>query len=121
MIDNFKFGEYVEKTEYEVRFFYDEDGGFAFQCDKNGKLLEGTNPIAMKNYNWCLKNKNRFAHFNEIVENRYGWMEPNTGTCHCGQNMELINQYMGACKCPKCGQWYNIFGQELNPPETWED
>jgi hypothetical protein len=28
---------------------------------------------------------------------------------------------MGACQCENCGQWYNIFGQELIDPEYWED
>lgn len=28
---------------------------------------------------------------------------------------------MGACQCPKCGKWYNIFGQALLDPEFWED
>ena len=27
---------------------------------------------------------------------------------------------MGAFECA-CGQWYNMFGQELNPPEDWEE
>ena len=32
---------------------------------------------------------------------------------------KLFNQYLGACECPKCGQWYNLSGQELNPVNTW--
>lgn len=34
---------------------------------------------------------------------------------------ELVNQYQGACPCPKCGQWYNLFGQELINPQYWEE
>jgi hypothetical protein len=28
---------------------------------------------------------------------------------------------MGANECPHCGQWYNVFGQELLPPDQWEE
>lgn len=45
--------------------------------------------------------------------------EFNTGECECGETVTLYNQYLGACECPKCGRWYNIWGQELNPPHTW--
>jgi hypothetical protein len=31
----------------------------------------------------------------------------------------LEDQYYAACQCPKCGQWYNIYGQHLRPPEEW--
>jgi len=124
MIDNFKRGELVEQETYEVRFYRDASGGFAFPCDKNGNLIvtENTNPAAIENYHWCLENPDKFTYyFNRIFKNKRSWREPNTGTCHCGQKMELVNEYMGACECPKCGQWYNLFGQELNPVETWSD
>lgn len=124
MIKDFKRGEYVEKDEYEVRFFRDASGGFAFPCDENGKLIvnENTNPAAIENYNWCLNNPDKFKYyFNQIVKQTRRWRENNTGTCHCGQKIELYNEYLGACECPKCGQWYNIWGQELNNPETWSN
>ena len=124
MIENFKSGEYIKKTYYEVRFYYDAGGGFAFPCDKNGKILvnKNTNPAAIENYKWCLENKEKFKWcFNDVVEIHQSWKEPNTGTCHCGQKMELINEYMGACECPRCGQWYNIWGQELKNPDTWSN
>lgn len=124
MINNFKPGEIVEKIDYEVRFYRDASGGFAFPCDKDGKLIvdSNTNPAAIKNYEWCLENKDEFPYdFNRVVETHHSWREPNTGTCHCGQHIELVNQYMGACECPKCGRWYNIWGQELNNPSTWSN
>jgi len=43
-------------------------------------------------------------------------------TCkNCGNKFILRDQYMGACDCPECGQWYNIFGQQLKNPKYWFD
>lgn len=50
-----------------------------------------------------------------------GYKPPAYGTCHCGGTVELTDEYMGACECPNCGQWYNLFGQELLPPDMWEE
>ena len=48
------------------------------------------------------------------------YKEPAHGTCICGEEVSLWDQYYGACECPKCGRWYNLFGQELVAPEHWE-
>lgn len=124
MINNFKRGEYVEKTYYELRFYRDASGGFAFPCDKEGNLIidHNTNPVAIENYHWCMEHPDNFPYyFNHVSKRRCSWREPNTGNCHCGQEMELIDEYMGAYECPKCGQWYNVFGQELKNPDSWRD
>lgn len=124
MINNFKRGEYVTDTYYELRFFRDANGGFAFPCDAEGKMIvnENTNPAAIENYHWCLEHPEKFPYyFNKVISEEYSRREPNSGTCHCGQEMELVNEYMGACECPKCGQWYNLFGQELNNPMAWSE
>ena len=36
-------------------------------------------------------------------------------------DVELWDQYYGACQCPECGKWYNLFGQSLLPPDCWEE
>ena len=50
-----------------------------------------------------------------------GCTEPATGVCECGHRIALWDEYMGACECPHCGRWYNLFGQELNHPDTWRN
>lgn len=55
-------------------------------------------------------------HYNEIT---YTQKVNAQGICECGQTIELWDQYLGTCECPHCHRWYNLFGQELNPPETW--
>ena len=50
-----------------------------------------------------------------------GYREPAHGICRCGEEVTLIDEYMGSCQCENCGQWYNLFGQELLPPNQWEE
>ena len=39
--------------------------------------------------------------------------------CHCGRTHKLEKEnWAGDSKC-ECGQWYNAFGQKLNPPSQW--
>lgn len=58
-----------------------------------------------------------FAEFHRSLSYR----EPRMAVCECGETFPLVAQYLGACECPGCGTWYNVFGQELNPVETWAD
>lgn len=121
MIENFKSGEYVTRISYELAFDDGCNNGFAFPCDEKGNLLPDMFEAAMENWRWCIVHPERFFRYNRKISWKHTWREPNTGTCHCGQEMELINEYMGACECPKCGRWYNLFGQELKPVKEWDD
>ena len=38
---------------------------------------------------------------------------------HCGEEFYLQDEYLGACECPRCGQWFNLFGQEVTDPSSW--
>lgn len=121
MINNFKRGEIVEEIYHTLVFDDGCGNGFSFPCHKNGKMIvdDNTNPAAIDNYHWCLEHPERFQRFNKVIEHCYTYRENNTGTCHCGEEIELYNEYLGACECPKCGRWYNLWGQELNNPDTW--
>ena len=59
--------------------------------------------------------------FNKIIEYEHSIRDNAHGTCECGNEVELYDEYYGACQCEKCGKWYNLFGQELNPPTYWEE
>ena len=37
----------------------------------------------------------------------------------CSEEFYLQDEYRGACECPRCGQWFNLFGQELTDPRGW--
>jgi hypothetical protein len=119
MIENYKRGEYVTRISYEQVFDDSRGNGFAFPCDKEGNLYRNLTEAAYRNWRWCIVHPEKFSRYGKVVSYKHSWREPNTGTCHCGQEIELVNEYMGACECPKCGQWYNLFGQELRPVREW--
>ena len=107
---------------YSLNFDYKEDSnsGFSFPCDKNGYILRSEmTQTAIDNYHKCLKNINLTLPY--VTSRKIRWVEPAVGKCYCGHEVILENQYMGACQCSRCGQWYNVFGQTLLSPELWED
>lgn len=104
---------------FRLCFDYDDNGGYGFPCDEYGNLLNLTDE-AKKNLEWCKAHPEKFVRFNEVVAIRQTYTEPARGTCVCGATVILEDQYYGACKCPNCDRWYNLFGQSLLPPECWE-
>ncbi|WP_027406137.1 hypothetical protein [Anaerovibrio sp. RM50] len=121
MLKNIVRPEEEKIVEHVVEFYYEDgQGGYSFPCDENGKpdfddMTEG----AIKNYHMCMDNPQKFGSYNKM-RTRVRYFKPSSyGTCHCGNTVYFENEYMGACQCDKCGQWYNLFGQELLPPEQW--
>ena len=121
MLRNYKSATYETQHYYELCFDDGHNNGFGFPCDAEGKLLPDLPSAAVENYNFCMAHPEKFDRWNKVVKHSERVRINATGTCICGETFELWNQYMGACECPKCGRWYNLYGQELNPPETWED
>lgn len=113
-------GKWKEEVGYQLVFDDGRGNGFAFNCDADGNAnLSKMSDGAFENLKFCMEHPEKFKRFGKVIEWKQGWREPDRGTCHCGQAVELVNEYMGSCQCPKCGQWYNLFGQELLPPEEW--
>lgn len=107
-------------TEYRIEFTNEEGGGFSFDADKNGKIIL-TNDGQRVNYQYAMEHPKKFTvQFNEFVKRKFTYTVPAVGTCSCGNTVILENEYHGACQCNKCGQWYNLFGQELIPPDYWK-
>lgn len=121
MIKDFKESWVEEITEYELIFYVDQYGGLSFPCDKNGNVdRKNLMEPAIKNLDHALANPDRYPYaWKKVVENVRRYRNPASGTCNCGKRIELYNEYLGACECPYCGQWWNLFGQELNDPSTW--
>lgn len=112
--------KHCEDLSYELEFANKTGDGvmFGFKCDKDGNPVELTE-AAKKNYQDCL---NHTEQYEGPVKRTYvaRYTEPAVGRCErCGAEVELENQYMGACQCPECGQWYNLFGEKLLPPDSW--
>ena len=113
------------QTWYELRFNYTNpewsDGWMGFPCDEQGNVEKDTSAPWWSNYLSCMENKEG-RYKKPFIEKREScYTENAVMQCSCGEKFELCNEYLGTCQCPKCGQWYNLFGQELLPPEMWEE
>ena len=121
MIKNYVPAERKKEISYDLIFYYNEErGGFGFPCDQAGNLLPFRFDAARENYEYCMAHPEEFETFAEVRKFVSRYTEPAHGTCTCGSEVTLYDQYCGACQCEKCGRWYNLFGQELLPPEQWE-
>lgn len=111
---------HVKKTLYSLTFDDGAGTGLDFPCDENGNLADLTE-LAKKSLEDCLKHPERFKQWNQVVETEIQVREDPVGVCECGREFILSDSYLGACQCPGCGQWYNLFGQELLPPGKWDE
>lgn len=123
MIKDFVRGGMETEVRFSLCFFFEKNCGFAFPCDKDGNLFwDQMQEPAKKNYADCMAHPEDYpCAFNEVMRESWSYRVPNSGTCHCGEKVNLTDDYMGACQCPNCGQWYNLFGDELLPPDAWEE
>ena len=110
--------EYVEQDVYSLEYTDEHGDGFSFPCDENGDP-DGLRPEAAANLEFCRANPERFARAGVVTKRTLRWREPAAATCECGETFPLQDVYLGACPCPNCGTWYNLFGQELLPPYKW--
>lgn len=111
-----------KSTVYYERVF--DDGGFngfAFPCNEAGELSAELSEAAKTNFVFCVNHPEQFTRFDKVIKRTHSYTDNAHGICECGNSVELWSQYMGACQCSKCGQWYNLFGQELLPPSDWEE
>jgi len=109
----------IQRTFYMLEFNHKHgDGGFAFDCDKHGNLLPDVNDCAMQNYYNCVNDTTNFMPMG-VIQYTHSWIENARGLCNCGTEIELRDEYHGACQCNSCGQCYNLMGQSLVPPEYW--
>lgn len=121
MINNYVPAKRRTIREYNLVFDDGYGNGFSFPCDCTGRVFKDLPDAAKENCKWCLAHPEKFERFDEIVEYKYTVKDDAHGTCHCGNEVYLHDMYYGACQCDQCGQWYNLSGQELRPPEDWEE
>lgn len=121
MIRDYRASWSEELVWFNLCFYDHPDGGLSFPCDANGNVdVEALPDPAKRNYAFAMANPDKFPYGWKCVEKRTGRdHHPATGKCNCGKRINLTADYMGACQCPKCGQWWNVFGQELKPVRTW--
>lgn len=121
MIQNYVPSQFRTIVEYYLVFDDGYANGFWFPCDDGGNLYDGLNNDAIENHKWCLENPSNFKRFNQIVVETRTVKDNAHGICNCGNRVDLYDMYYGACQCDGCGQWYSMSGQELLPPEDWQD
>lgn len=124
MLKNYTPSEWKEETYYERVFDDGRGNGLCFSpCDEDGNLLpwqdEAVNEARRRNLESALAHPEKYVRFNKVIKRTHEYKEPAYGLCECGAEFPMFNEYMGACECPGCGQWYNLFGQELLPPDQW--
>ncbi len=109
--------------EYSIEYRYKDDpnAGFSFPATAHGNPdFAAMSTEMFANYKICLMD-GRLSDA-EFVKSERNYAAPAIGECRCGEHIELYaDNIFGALCCPKCGQWYNIFGQELLSPEHWEE
>lgn len=120
MLKNIIRGERKTKVYYRLEFKVDDNGGFSFPCDKDGLVIPGSKAVE-ESLVYCLAHPEEFKVYNHVVRYVTHWREPDKGTCVCGNIVELRDDYYGAFECQKCGRWYNVFGDELLPPDQWDE
>ena len=120
MIKNYVPAEWKTHVEYELVYDDGHNNGYGFPCNESGSIID-ISPEAVANLAWCMEHPEKFVRAGEIVTYRNRYRAPARGICICGEKVELYDQCCGACQCPKCGQWYNLFGQSLTSPDQWEE
>ena len=112
----------VTKPHYVKKYVYNDtpSAGFMFDCDENGNVFPFKEKAAEENYNECVAGTNG-TYFAGVESYTNHYTEPAVGLCRCKEEVELRNEFCGACRCDKCGQWYNLQGSPILPPEQWEE
>ena len=123
--------EIIEEQEELYELTFDDvlfpDCGYAFPCDKEGRILwdKVSDPDeAKKSLAYCRAHPDEYTPRTrdglvvQIIHRvRYG-------ICPiCGRRVYFGVggwAYMGTAEC-ECGQWYNVFGQAIKPPEEWPE
>ena len=106
--------ELVTNYEYSKEYVWKNDTscGFSFICDKDGCIdMDWHGKYALENIKLAEeKVKSGELIYQGISKREYSFYTPAIYKCNCGRKIEIE----GDTQC-ECGQWFNAFGQELNP------
>lgn len=107
-----------EEVWYEKVYDDGDNNGYGFPCDEDGNLYPMSDAV-LENLNYCKSHPAEFLRSGEVVRFCNSYMDLPHGRCKCGEEVYLTGGYYGATEC-SCGRWYNLYGQELMPPEQWD-
>lgn len=118
-LTNYKRFERIYTQHRELRFYrLDEKPRYgpyyAFEVDANGEIdLEALTPIQRES---LMRASDRTVyHEPELVEYETTSTIPAHGTCTCGELVWCDDPLWNSCQC---GRYYNMSGQEVNPPHS---
>lgn len=120
MLRNLALSKRETFVTYHLAYDDGHGNGYWFPCDEHGTPSKALTEAALQNLEWCKAHPEQFKRAGEVATLEREYVEPAHGTCYCGEEVVLENQYYGACECPRCGRWYNLFGQSILPPGQWE-
>ena len=103
-----------------ILVYEDANGGYAFPCDSSGRVLwhELCSPVcspdmARKSLEYCVSHQDRWTSKCGEVETLTSYIC--YGVCPCCGRRVYFGGDVSRAEC-YCGQWYNIFGQKILPP-----
>jgi len=109
----------VREESYELTLdpINDDKPAYWFDCDKNGNVnIDELSPSRLAKYNELIHDP-EYEAVVTVISNSY--TENAVAICECGNEIELYDEYLGACECPYCGEWHNMFGQHVTNPSCW--
>lgn len=110
----------VKNVSFSLEFTDAYGNGYGFPCDASGNVFPLEFECARDNLKFCMEHPEKFEIWNKVKRFENWYTEPAHGRCKCGREVYLVDEYYGACGC-ECGRWYNLFGQEILPPDQWEE
>ena len=92
-----------EEVEYSLEWTDRDGNGFSFPCDEAGNALtEHMTQAALNNLAYCKAHATEFWYAGSFHTRRYTVHDNAHGTCSCGREVYLYDEYYGACEC-ECG------------------
>ena len=113
----------IESYAHSFGWVNHPGSGFSFDCDRDGYVsVDSYHESALENL-W----KAIFGLFHEplvyngIQDYSHWYREPAHGTCKCGREVYLEEDYGHGIDCENCGRIYSMSGSELAPRSQWEE
>ena len=114
----------VTETSYEMNYYrklegsgdeYDKNFCYSYPCNEKGVIdKESLCKEAAETYEIVSADDGYVPVFEKIV---HRYTEPAQAKCRGGNIFTVKDMFYGCCECDACGQWYNLFGQEVIPPD----
>lgn len=109
-----------EIVEHRLHYLTHENGGYSFDCDETGKIIDEDklSPAAKENLKRLRSGEITTIKPPYVDTFERSIKHPTIGKCTCGAEVELTSGFGNDCEC---GKIYNTSGAELRPRSQWDD